>query len=405
MKQRTLVIFIFGLFILSVKGYAANWDRDSIPTKYKSDEEWYFLLQGGVNYNAAENTRFVNFWEVLSPQLSLSLGKRFTPVWGARLQLTGGDDKGVYYANDKNSPKYTFGHIGVLGIGTFNITEFMSYKKRKWKDKKWDISALLGLGAIYTAFEVPKDARSYDVDFNNYVYFSLYAGVEVARRLSPEWEVNAELSTNWMNNSYNGQKTSTSSIFKADGLVNLLVGVRYTFNSTKRKNKMKMVSVDTGDRTIQPVVKSEVTVKPAIVSELPPVLLPAKAEEYYSIEDLLEKVDNRESIRGKMLASTERVFFDYGKSNIKTFTSIYLDKVVELLNKTNLVLVIKGFSMQGEPVMNNSLTERRMNAVRDYLLNNGIARDRLTYQYVELSGRESDANDLKQAVGFGILPL
>lgn len=404
MKQRTLVFFIFGLFILSARGYAANRDDDSIRMKYKQDEEWYFLLQGGVNYNAAENTRFVNFWEVLSPQLSLSLGKRFTPVWGARLQFTGGDDIGVFYANDKNSPKYTFGHIGVLGIGTFNITEFMNNKKRKWNDKKWDISALFGLGAIYTAFDVPKDALSYDVDFNNYVYLSLYAGVEVARRLSPEWEVNAELSTTWMNNSYNGQKTSTSSIFKADGLVNLLIGVRYTFNSTKRKNKMKTVSVDTGDRTIQPVVKSEVTVNPVIVDELI-TILPAKTEEYYSIEDLLEKVDNRESIRGKILASTERVFFDYGKSNIKTFTSVYLDKVVELMNKTNLVLVIKGFSMQGEPVMNNSLTERRMNAVRDYLVNHGIARDRLTYQYVELSRQESDENDLKQAVGFGILPL
>lgn len=404
MKQRLFVIFTFSLFILSANGYAANRDNDSIPTKYKSDEEWYFQLQGGISYNAAENTRFVNFWEVLTPQLSLSLGKRFTPVWGARLQLTGGDDKGVYFANDKNSPKYSFGHYGIMGIGTFNITEFLDRKKKRWNEKKWDVSALFGLGALYTAFDVPKKIISEDVDFNNYVYLSLYAGVEVARRLSPEWEVNAELSTNWMNNSYNGQKTTTSSIFKADGLVNLLIGVRYTFNSTKRKSGMKGSGMNTGDRTIQPIVKSEENVKPTIVSELPPIL-PAKVGEYYSIEDLLEKVDNRESIRGKMLANTERVFFDYGKSNVKTFTSIYLDKVVELLNKTNLILVIKGFSMQGEPVMNNSLTERRMNAVRDYLLKHGIARDRLTYQYIELSGQESDATDLKQAVEFGILPL
>lgn len=404
MKQRIIVFFIFSLFILSAKGYAASRERDSIPTKYKSDEEWYFLLQGGISYNASENTRFVNFWEVLSPQLSLSLGKRFTPVWGARLQLTGGDDIGVYFANDKNSPKYSFGHYGVMGIGTFSITEFLDRKKKRWSDKKWEVSGLFGLGAIYTAFDTPKKVISRDVDFNNYVYLSLYAGVEVARRLSPEWEVNAELSANWMNNSYNGQKTTTSSIFKADGLVNLLVGVRYTFNSTRQKGKTRGAGMNTGDRTIQPIVKNERNEKPAVVNEPAPIL-PVKVEEYYSIEDLLEKVDNRESIRGKMLASTERVFFDYGKSNIKTFTSVYLDKVVELLNKTNLVLVIKGFSMQGEPVMNNSLTERRMNAVRDYLVNHGIARDRLTYQYVELSGQESNANDLRQAVEFGILPL
>lgn len=404
MINRIIVLFVFVLHAALLECYANVVSNDSILTKYKSDEEWYFLLQGGISYNAAENTRFVNFWEVLSPQLSLSFGKRFTPVWGARLQLTGGDDKGVYFANDKNSPKYSFGHYGVMGVGTFNITEFLDRKKKRWNDKKWEVSALFGLGAIYTAFDIPKQVISKDVDFNNYVYISLYAGVEVARRLSPEWEVNAELSTNWMNNSYNGQKTTTNSIFKADGLVNLLVGVRYTFNSTRQKSKMRKAGMNTGDRTIQPIVKNERNEKPAVVNEPAPIL-PVKVEEYYSIEDLLEKVDNRESIRGKMLASTERVFFDYGKSNIKTFTSIYLDKVVELLNKTNLVLVIKGFSMQGEPAMNNSLTNRRMNAVRDYLVKQGIARDRLTYQYVELTGQESNANDLKQAVEFGILPL
>ncbi len=404
MKRRIFVLITFGLFILSAKGYAAQSGNDSVRTKYRQDEEWYLQLQGGVNYNAAENTRFVNFWEVLSPQLSIALGKRFNPVWGARLQITGGDDKGVYYANDKNSPAYSFGHYGFLGIGTFNLTEFLNLKKKKWNTNHWEVSALFGLGALYTAFKVPADALLHDVDYNNYVYLSVYAGVEVARRLSPEWEVNAELSTNWMNNRYNGQKATTSSIFKADGLVNLLVGVRYTFNSTRQKHRMKTVSVNTGDRTIQPIVKSETSERPAVVNERS-LILPAKTEEYYSIEDLLEKVDNRESIRGKLLASSERVFFDYGKSNVKPFASIYLDKVVELLNKTNLVLVIKGFSMQGEPVMNNSLTEQRMNAVRDYLLKHGIARDRLTYQYIELSGQEHDATDLKQAVEFGILPL
>lgn len=400
MKQRTLVLFLFILSTLSIKGYAVN--KDSLITGYQMDEEWYLQLQGGASYIAAENTRFVKFWKVLSPQMAFSVGKRFTPVWGARLQLVGGDDKGVFKA-DKNSPIYSFGHYGVLGVASFNLTEFLNHKRNKYNQKKWNVSALLGVGALYTSFEIPKNAATHDVNYNNQVYVSLFGGVEVARSLSPEWEVNMELSSNWMNNNFNGQKTATSSIFRADGLVNLLVGVRYTFNSTRRKSKIQ-TSVSSESVQMQPIVESGERVKPVVGSEPTPIS-PITTEMYYSIEDLLEMIDSKESIRGKMLASTERVCFDYGKSHIKTFTSIYLDKVVELMNKTNFVLVIKGFFSHGEPVMNNSLTELRMNAVRNYLVKHGIARDRLTYQYVELSGLENDANDLKQAVGFGILPL
>lgn len=94
MKQRTLVLFLIILSTLSIKGYAVN--KDSLITGYQMDEEWYLQLQGGVSYIAAENTRFVKFWKVLSPQMAFSVGKRFTSVWGARLQLVGGDDKGVF---------------------------------------------------------------------------------------------------------------------------------------------------------------------------------------------------------------------------------------------------------------------------------------------------------------------
>lgn len=401
MKLRILVFFMFILSMSFLKGYAIS--KDSLSTNYQINEEWYLQLQGGMSYLAAENTRFMNFWDVLSPQMVLSVGKRFSPLWGARLQLVGGNDKGVYFANDKNSPKYSFGHYGVLGVGSFNLTDFFNRKKKNYIQKKWNVSALLGIGVLYTSFDVPLNTVTHNVNYNNQVYVSLLGGVEIARSLSPQWEVNFELSTNWMNNNYNGQKTTTSSIFKADGLVNLLVGVRYTINSTRKKCKVKAV-MDDESSWIHPIVKSESDIEQVVVNELDSVL-PVKTEIYYSVEELLEMVDNKESIRGKMLSSTERVFFDYGKSNIKIFTSVYLDKVVELMNKTNLVLVIKGFALHNESIVDNSLKEHRMNAVRDYLLKHGIVRDRLVYQYIELPESSNDMNDLKRAVELGILHL
>lgn len=398
MKKRNSILSIFMILTTVFKCYAIEQEQDLLPTRYKINEEWYFQLQGGINYLAAENTRFVNFWEVLSPQMTFSVGKRFSLVWGARLQFIGGRDKGVYYANDKNSPKFSFRHYGVFGVGSFNLTELLRRKKYVSPEKKWSVSALLGLGTLYTSFGLSKDISGSNIhDRNNRIYLSLYGGVEVARNLSPNWDVNFELSTNWMNNRYNGQVSDSKP--NADGTVSLLVGVRYTFNSAKKKSKTRAETY-TEELPVLPLPQKQEELKMEVINKPGPE--PASIEIYYSVEELLEMVNSKESIQGKKFSATERVSFDFGKSDIKTFASIYLDKVVELMNKTNIVLVIKGFVTDEE---NERLTEQRMKAVRDYLIKHGIKRERLVYQYTKESETSLNDSDKKQIVELGILSL
>lgn len=409
--NRILILLAFIIHTAILKCYAGGENNDSIYyNRYKVNEEWYVQLQSGMNYIAAENTRFVNFYEMLSPMLTLSIGKRLSPIWGTRLQMVLGKDKGVYYANDKNSPKFSFDHYGFLGIGSFSITEFMNRKLQSGYSKRFNVSGLLGVGALYTSFGYTKDLSERNAfDHNNGVYLSIYAGMEASYSLSNLIDINLELSSNWMNNKYNGQISVSSSKLKADGLINLLVGVRYTFNGARRKFKPKRYVTEDLLMTRELPEKSTLpqhnarheAVKPneAKKTETGVEPLPTNAESYHSIEELLEMADNKESLKGKQLAFTERIGFDYGKSAIKAFASIYLDKAVELLKRENIALVIKGVMKENG---NNQLTEMRMKAVREYLMKNGIDRDRLVYQFIqETTPPELDENSIE----LGLLSL
>lgn len=409
--NRILILLAFVLHTALLKCYASGENNDSIYySKYKVNEEWYVQLQSGINYTAAENTRFVNFYEVLSPSVALSIGKRLSPVWGTRLQMVLGKDKGVYYANDKNSPKFSFKHYGFLGIGSFSITEFMNQKLRLGYSKRFNVSALMGIGALYTSFEYTKNQSEMNAfDHNNGVYLSIYAGMEASYSLSNLIDIHLELSSNWMNNKYNGQTSVSSSKLKADGLINLLVGVRYTFNNARRKFKPKRYVADAlsmsrelpGASTLPRQESRHEAAKQNEAGKTETGVEPqsTNAESYHSLEELLEMANNKESLKGKQLAYTERIDFDYAKSTIKAFASIYLDKAVELMKKENIVLVIKGVMKEDG---NNQLTEMRMKAVREYLMKNGIDRDRLVYQLVqETTSPELDEN----AIVLGILSL
>ena len=93
MKINKNLIFVVAMLCSCVMAKADNEQADSLSRRrYPIDEEWYIQMMGGVNYMLADNTRFVPFTKVLSPEFSLSLGKRFTPVWGTRLQLSTGNN-------------------------------------------------------------------------------------------------------------------------------------------------------------------------------------------------------------------------------------------------------------------------------------------------------------------------
>ena len=407
-------LFKLSLFILFVSfvrqsGYATTLGGDTLRAHFKMNEEWYLQLQGGINYSVAKNTRYVSPWKVVTPQLGLSYGKRFTPVWGGRLLVMWGKDKGAFYLHDKNSPLYSFAHVGVFGIGSFNFVEFFSNKRNSsYTVNAWNVSALLGLGAIHTSFGFTEDVTGKRVlDRNNDTYMSLFAGLEISKWVADNWEINLELSSDWMSKKYNGFLAPETNL-KINGHLNLLIGVRYTFNRAKRKSQLRKIDyVGKEQFLFSPSLPADTTrstkEKPDGVREVMQRQAEAK-ETAYSIEELLEIIDNHESIKGKNLAKT-RIRFNYGSCNIKPFVAIQLDKVVELMKKSHITLLIKGYIIEKPLSSTDHLSEKRINTVRDYLVTHGINRDRLVYQVIKIPETPLDESGMEQIIEIESLSL
>lgn len=73
------------------------------------------------------------------------------------------------------------------------------------------------------------------------------------------------------------------------------------------------------------------------------------------------------------------VNFDFDKSNIRPDAAVILDEAVRILSGTNAPVSIEGHTdWIGTDAYNQGLSERRANAVRDYLVQNGISPSRLS---------------------------
>lgn len=192
---------------------------------YSRGEQWYVQVQGGGNYMAAENTRFVNFYRATALSYAISAGKNFSTLWGIRLQLTGGGDKGVYFPYQGDSPRYSFQHVGGIAEVTFNVTNFIRNAERG-DESTWNVMLMLGPGVVHTYHFRRNGIDDYPLlDTSPRSHFLIYGGIEVSRQVDKNWNVNLEVSTDWMRDAYNGVVYDRP----VEGHVNLLLGVRYTF--------------------------------------------------------------------------------------------------------------------------------------------------------------------------------
>jgi outer membrane protein OmpA-like peptidoglycan-associated protein len=74
------------------------------------------------------------------------------------------------------------------------------------------------------------------------------------------------------------------------------------------------------------------------------------------------------------------VFFDIGKSIVKKDSYAELDRLVDLMKKlTNLRVELSGHTDNtGSEVLNTRLSQKRAEAVVEYLISKGISKEKLT---------------------------
>ncbi len=96
----------------------------------------------------------------------------------------------------------------------------------------------------------------------------------------------------------------------------------------------------------------------------------------------LAKLEEQPAQMGEMISLSSDVFFDFDKYNIKPEAASILDGVADLLvaDTTTNILVWGHTDTVGSFQYNQGLSERRANAVADYLEAKGVARNRMSVE-------------------------
>ncbi len=106
-----------------------------------------------------------------------------------------------------------------------------------------------------------------------------------------------------------------------------------------------------------------------------------------AVLDKLRKYDQQVTDNMKELDDRVVVFFDTNKYNVKPEYTAKLDDFADLLKNTNAKVVLHGYADETGPAgYNKTLSEKRAEAVRDYLVRQGVKRSNLT---IEANGETS----------------
>lgn len=127
------------------------------------------------------------------------------------------------------------------------------------------------------------------------------------------------------------------------------------------------------------VVEEPVYVEPApapVVEEKP----------CYSLDEIITMMNKGEAVAGKTICAIDDINFEFRESKIMASSYPYLDKLAEILKRTNAKICVKGHTDNiGTREFNLELSRKRALAVVKYLQKQGVSKNNLTYEYYGLS--------------------
>lgn len=310
-----------------------------------------WFIQGGVGASYATGNTGIG--SLISPAGQIAVGKYFTPVWGARLAVSGWQGR---YGIRNASKNFFYGAATVDGI--MNLSQLV----RKYPERPVDVSVLLGAG--------------FNRAFHGCSSFMGRAGLQLGLRLNEAFDVNMEATINGVSDRWNRLDDHSF-----DTYTNLLVGVTYKFGTSFRcatciSEAVKQHINECANKYREKVVEVE----------------KVKIDTVY-VEKDAEKV-----VRG----IRTHVLFDLAKTNIREDQMPNVVGVAQYMKENpDAKLAIAGYADKGtgNRTINERLAKERSEAVANCLADKyGIARSRMVVTSMENDEQPFEVNDWNRVV-------
>ena len=101
---------------------ALSVSAQEAKTEYVHNPYWYIQVQGGAQYTLGE----IDFKDLISPNVQVTVGRQFTPVFGARLAVNAWQSKAGIEGVKNECHKWKWKYVAPGIDLTFNLSNLFS---------------------------------------------------------------------------------------------------------------------------------------------------------------------------------------------------------------------------------------------------------------------------------------
>ena len=354
-------------------------------TEYVPNPYWYIQIQGGAQYTLGE----IDFKDLISPNVQVSVGRQFSPIFGARLSVNAWQSRAGINFNE--IPTWVQGAAGT-GTVTSGLPVPAGQTKVKWMyvapgiditfnlsnaiygynpNRIFNLSAFIGGGAnIGWGYDMESNESNWEnaalalqhkaVGDNAFEYEWTgtkvrgygRAGLAADFRVSEAVSLGLEVNANTLSDHYNGKKARNW-----DWYFNALAGVKINLGKTHTTRTIE------APKPVERIV--EKVVEKIIEKPCPPV-------------EPTNAVVVKEPFR-------RDVFFNINQTTVAKKELVKVQEVADYLKANpNATVEVTGYADRGtgNPTINNRLSKQRAQAVFNLLTKkHKIAASRIKVDY------------------------
>ena len=364
MKLKSLTLIL----ALALGAQVAFAQQSKSDPSLEFNPHWYGQIQGGAGYTIGETA----FKDLISPAGALSLGYQFNPVLGLRFNLAGYQGKGAVVAPLE---VYKFNYLQGAFDLTLNLAQLLGYKH----DRVFNPFVFLGGGVAYgfkngannITKTNPKEYFAYLWE-KNMVTPVARVGLGADFRLSDAVALTLEVNDNVLSDKFNSKKVG-----HPDFQFNALAGLKINFGKTTRpsaKYLAELAAAEAAAAAEKARLEAERQAKLAAEK--------AAAEKAAAEKAAAEKAAAAKAAAEALAAEMRQVntFFTINSYVISDEEAAKLVRYIDWLKANpDVNIAIAGHADKGTGTkrINQKLSEQRAAAVKDFLVERGIAESRI----------------------------
>lgn len=350
----------------------------------KSDESlefrphWSLKVQGGAAHTIGE----APFLELISPAAQLSASYNFHHAMGVRVGLSGWQGKGSYVLADEI---YRFRYAQLNADYVLDLASLIGGFKH---DRVFSPYLFAGIGGAY-GFDNKEAAAYHNADAGSLPYYWENIPLVVGRFgagadfwVSEKVALGIEANGNFYSDKFNSKQATKDLL--ADWQINLLAGVTFRLGDNTRPSAVYAAAVAAAEAAAAEAAARAA----AAAAEAERLAAEKAAAEKAAAEKAAAEAAARAAAEkaaaeraAKAAENSDNVFFTINSAYIRKAEDEKLVKLAEWMQANpdfNVAVVGYADKLTGTPEINERLSERRANVVKDRLVKLGVPAERIS---------------------------